>query len=367
MNILLVTMEMQVGGAETHIFELAKELNKRKHKVYVMSAGGKYAEALEQSEIIHIVAPLKDKKPQNMLKSYNILKKVIKENKIDVVHAHARIPAFISGLVCKKMKVPFVTTVHGIYKVTALLKLLTNWGTKTLAVSEDIKKQVMDVYNIEEKNVKVTVNGINTEVFAKGKNEKVQKELGIDNGKFHIVHVSRLDSMSSSVAEMLIHISDELNKKIDSGVQVIIVGAGDKFEEIKDIAKSHENVILTGMRTDVAQILKNCDLFVGVSRAALEAMACELPVILAGNKDYEQGYMGRFDENKLQEAINTNFCCRGYQFMDENQMILDIVNVYNLSKNEKDKLVGFGRKVVIDNYSIDKMTEDALKIYKEVM
>ena len=44
MRILLVTMGMDIGGAETHILELAKELKRRGHEVYVVSNGGKYIE-----------------------------------------------------------------------------------------------------------------------------------------------------------------------------------------------------------------------------------------------------------------------------------------------------------------------------------
>ena len=50
MNILLVTMGMDIGGAETHILELAKELKRRKNKVFVVSNGGKYVEELEQND-----------------------------------------------------------------------------------------------------------------------------------------------------------------------------------------------------------------------------------------------------------------------------------------------------------------------------
>ena len=149
MNILLVTMEMQIGGAETHIFELARELKRRNHNVYVMSAGGKYAEMLEKIEISHIFAPLKDKHPKNMLKSYKLIEKVINEKQIDIVHAHARIPAFIASKACKKMHIPFVTTSHGIYRVNFILKILTNWGQKTLAVSEDIKKEIVADYKVK--------------------------------------------------------------------------------------------------------------------------------------------------------------------------------------------------------------------------
>lgn len=169
MNILLVTMEMQVGGAETHIFELARELKRRGHNIFVMSAGGKYAEMLEKNGIVHIYAPLKNKKPNNMYKSYKTIKTAIKEKNIQIVHAHARIPAFIAGKVCKKMNIPFVTTVHGVYKVNFLLKYLTNWGERTLAVSDDIREQIIKDYKLDAGNISVTVNGINTSEFCKMK------------------------------------------------------------------------------------------------------------------------------------------------------------------------------------------------------
>ena len=48
LNILMTTMQMGFGGAETHIFELVRALTRDGHKVTVASAGGKYAEMLER-------------------------------------------------------------------------------------------------------------------------------------------------------------------------------------------------------------------------------------------------------------------------------------------------------------------------------
>ena len=361
MNILLVTMEMQVGGAETHIFELAKELKKRGHNVFVMSAGGKYAEMLEKTNIKHIYAPLKDKKINNMCKSYKTIKSIIKEENIEVVHAHARIPAFIASKVCKKMNVPFVTTVHGIYKVNFLLKLLTNWGERTLAVSEDIRDQIIRDYKLNPKNVFVTVNGINTEEFIKNQSDN---NFVIDKDKFNIVHVSRLDKESSSIAEMLIKIFPIIEENTKHKTRLVIVGDGSYFENVKILASENKNIVLTGLRTDVADILKCSDLFIGVSRAALEAMSCELPVILAGNKDYEQGFMGIFNENKKEQAISTNFCCRNCDETTEEKLLKDIMKIYNMEEMEKNRLGEYGRNIVKEYYSIEKMTDDAEKIYQ---
>lgn len=359
MNILLVTMEMQVGGAETHIFELAKELKQRNMNVYVVSAGGNYAELLEHTGIEHIYAPLKNKKLINMVKSFQIIKRVVEEKKIDVIHAHARIPAFISSKVCKAKKIPLVTTAHGIYKVNFLLKILTNWGRKTLAVSEDIKKELINDYHLKDENIAVTVNGINTKTFCKEKSDKIT-----DENHFNIIHVSRLDNESSNVAKLLINSLDDMQKEANNRIALTIVGDGNEFETIKLLAKDRKDVILTGLRTDVAELLKRADLFIGVSRAALEAMACELPVILAGNEAYGQGKIGIFTEEKLQEAIETNFCCRGCPEVTKESLEKDILEVYQMHE-EKRKILGrYGRNVVEKYYSTKKMADDAEKMYK---
>lgn len=323
MNILLVTMEMNIGGAETHVLELAKELKRRNHKVFVASAGGKLVAELEKAGVVHVEAPLKDKKPNDVLSSIKIIKNIIRKEKIDIVHAHARIPGFICGYVCEKEKVHFVTTIHGIYKVNFLLKLLTNWGERTLAVSKDIKEHAEKIYKLKPENVKVTVNGIDLNRFCK---KEINSDLGLnlDNEKKTIVHISRIDKESSTVAENLIEISEELDKKL-KGAQVLIVGAGNNLDNLKEIAKEKKNVVLAGQRTDVDEILNKADVFVGVSRAALEAMAAELPVVLVGNPAYNQGYQGVFDESQLEKAKLTNFTCRDMKEIDKTELLEDIV------------------------------------------
>ena len=360
MNILLVTMEMNIGGAETHILELAKELKKQKNEVSVISAGGSFVPELEKNGVVHIYAPLKDKKPKHVLDSINIIKKTILEKNIDVVHAHARIPGAICGYVCKKLKVHFVTTIHGIYRVNFLLKKITNWGEKALAVSEDIREHAIKEYKLNPEDIKVTVNGINLEKFKK---QEIAEDLGftINKKRKKIIHISRLDKEASKVAEALIDISSELEKDVKEGVDIIIVGSGNYIDELKQKAHCYKNVIFTGARTDVEKVLNVADVFVGVSRAALEAMATELPTILAGNPDYGQGYQGIFNKKKLELAKTTNFTCRGLENIEKETLKKDILKILE----EDGKAMGqYNRSVVKEYYSVEKMTSDALELYK---
>ena len=359
MNILLVTMEMNIGGAETHILELALSLKAHGHKVYVVSSGGNFVPELEKGGVKHIYAPLKDKKPAHMLESVKTIKRLIKEYKINVVHAHARIPGFICGIVCKRTHTHFVTTIHGIYKVNFILKLLTNWGEKTLAVSNDIRDHAINEYHLKPENIFETINGINTNRFIK--KEVNIPEVRFDDSKFKIIHVSRLDKESVEVAKALIDISEDLNKEIPQGTQLIIVGSGNAYEDLIKRSAGKGNIIFTGARTDVDNLLNNADIFVGVSRAALEAMACELPVILAGNSAYDQGYQGIFTEKELELAKNTNFTCRDMKKLD---LVILKKDIINLSRENTENMGKYNRKVVLENYSVEKMMQDALKIYR---
>lgn len=365
----MALMGLDIGGAETHVTELSKELKRRGHNVIIASNGGVYEKELENFGIKHYKVPLQNKQPKNIIASVSLLKRIIKDEKIDIVHSHARIPSFLLGKIQKSMKFPFVTTAHWVFTTKYGLKYITDWGQKTLAVSEDIKKYLMDNYKIPEKDITVTVNGIDTEKFSKkAPDEKLKEEFGITDSDKTIVYVSRMDADRSLVAHQLILAIDALYPIID-GLKCIIVGDGNDYESVKSEAedvnrKYGKNIItLAGRRTDISEIISLSSLFVGVSRAALEAMASEKPAIIAGN----EGYIGLFDKDKLQTSLKTNFCCRGEQESQAAILTQDIANFFGMWNEEQEKIAKYGREIVLKNYSVTKMANDAEKVYKEAM
>lgn len=369
MNIMMSLMQLDIGGAETHVVELAKELKRRGHNVVITSNGGSYTAELEKSGIKHYVVPLQNKQPKNVVKAFSLLKKIITEEKIDLVHSHARIPSFILGKLHKKMKFPFVTTAHWIFSTKYGLKYITDWGQKTLAVSEDIKKYLMDNYKIPESDITVTVNGIDAEKFSADTDKTAcLKEFGIGAEENLIVYVSRMDTDRSLAAHHLIEAVRRLNPIIDS-LSCLIVGGGNDFENVKKEAEAlnaelgRDAVKLAGARTDIDKLIAPAKLFVGVSRAALEAMAAEKPVIIAGN----EGYIGLFDEDKLETGLSTNFCCRGCEPTDVDKLTQDIGNYFGLWEEEQARLGKFGRETVEKYYSVKRMADDAEKVYKDVL
>ena len=366
---MLSLMQLNIGGAETHVVELAKELSRRGHRVIVTSNGGVYVRELEAAGIKHYTVPLQNKKPMNMLRAYRRVKQIIREENVDIVHSHARIPSFILGRLHKKMHFPFVTTAHWVFSTKYGLKYLTNWGQQTVAVSEDIKKYLIDNYKISEENIVVTINGIDTDKFSPDADcANIKREFGISEGDAVIGYVSRLDEDRSMVAKQLIAAAPALFEKIDR-LRIVIVGGGNDFENVKLLAEGVNSrlgadvISLAGARTDINRFAAMSDCFVGVSRAALEAMAAERAVIVAGN----EGYIGLFDESKLQTAIDTNFCCRGCTPSDEELLKDDILRYFAMSEAEKKALGEYGRELIKKNYSVRKMVDDNILIYERVL
>ena len=92
-------------------------------------------------------------------------------------------------------------------------------------------------------------------------------------------------------------------------------------------------------------------------------MASEKPCIIAGN----EGYIGLFDETKLDIALKTNFCCRGCEKSETAVLTQDIANFFGMWEEDIEKISQFSRQLILDNYSVSRMADDAEKVYKEAM
>lgn len=369
MKVLMATMKLDIGGAETHIVELSKALKRRGIDVYVASAGGAYEKELTDAGIKHFYVPMSDKNPKDVITAYKTLKNIIIDYKIDVVHGHARIPCFILNLIRKSINFRFVTTAHWVFSLKFPYKYITKWGDRSLAVSDDIKKYLIDNYGIKPGNIRVTINGIDTQKFSKNTDyTEVAEEFGLTPEKRRIVYVSRMDIDRSLAAHKLISIAEKLDEKIDN-LEILIVGGGNDFENMKTAADNVNNKLnkplikYTGSRTDINKLVASGEIFIGVSRAALEAMAAEKPSIIAGN----EGYIGIFDQDKLGISIDTNFCCRGCRETDENILYEDIIKLMGLPEAEKTRLGSYSKEVIEKYYSIDTMADDAMKMYVSII
>ena len=182
------------------------------------------------------------------------------------------------------------------------------------------------------------------------------------------MHVSRIDTDRSAVAFMLIEAMPKLCEK-HPDFELVIVGAGNDYDRLCAEAEKcnallgRRAVILTGGRTDINNFIACADVFIGVSRAALEAMAMSKPTVLAGN----EGYIGAFDESRLETGIQTNFCCRGCEESTPDKLYSDIAYILDKTPAEREKMGNYNRSVILDLYSAKKMADDCEKAYADIL
>ncbi len=365
MKILMTLMGLDIGGAETHVVELSRQLKLQGHDVIMVSDGGAYLPEVESCGIKHYRAPLSKRDLRCMAQSYKILKEVIKTEKPDIVHAHARIPGFICGLIRKTLKFNFVTSTHGTYVTARGLKFLTNWGDYSLAVSEDIKKYLMNNYKVPEENIVVSINGVDTEKFSPdNRYEGVPEEFGLCHGAKRIVYMSRLNDDVCLPLVKLLEVFKDIAEKIPD-IELMVIGEGNMMPVLKktinkiNTTLGRKAIVLTGARTDVNRLLSAATVCVGVARAILESMAMAKPVVVAG----AEGYIGILTKDNVDIAMSNNFTCRGCLPIDNEIFKNDILSVLEMDEAKREELGKYCRNTVKCNYSLKRMVDDNLKLY----
>lgn len=371
MNILLVAMSLDIGGAETHVVSLAKELKRKGHVPIVMSSGGIYVNEIEKYGIYHLNAPLHKKDIKSIIKSYKMMRKIIKDKQIDIIHSHGRIPALIGKMVSTIYRIPFMTTAHAKFIHTGLYRYLSFWGEEVIAVSEDIKNHLINNFGVEEGKFTIIKNGIDTDVFSKKEdNIEVNKELKLKSDTKKLVYISRMSDKLADLAKLVIQIGQELHKE-GKNIELIVVGDGDDFQQVKRAGvKANEEanekfVNILGKRTDIPDIINIADVLICVARTAIEAISCEKPVILAGG----EGYMGLLNEDNIDIAISNNFTGRNVESeITKESLKKEILKVIDgLSHEDIENLGNLGRKTVLAKYSVISMVEETISIYESLL
>ncbi len=355
MKLLFAAMQLSLGGAETHIFELAVALTRRGHQVTIVSAGGALEKDLRRAGVRCIHAPLGGREPANLLCAALILQALIQPDRFDLIHAHARIPAFLCAPIARRVGIPMVTTAHGIYRITPLLRRLTAWGDGTLAVSCSIKEMLLRAYGLPEPSVSLTVNGIDTDRFSPDPTDK-------NTSRTHrLVHVSRLSPDSDAAAAALIRIAPRLRAAFPD-FTLTVAGDGTSLAALKRQAADLPYIRFLGARTDIPDLLRQADAFVGVSRAALEAMATGLPTVLSGNR----GQLGLFRPQIARAARMSNFCGGAKDFSDD-ALFASVCRALSLSPDERRDMAEYNRQTVLKEYSVKHMADDAEAMYRKVL
>ena len=153
MRILHIVPEFEQGGVERYVIELSREQVSHGHQVSLATAGGKLeAELPREVEVIHL--PVQRKNLFTGL--YCVYRLAQKHRQWDIVHAHSRVPAWITWWTSALTDIPWIYTAHSTYSLNAGLTPLKH-AKGVICVSDAVRKHLAGY--LPERTITLT-NGI---------------------------------------------------------------------------------------------------------------------------------------------------------------------------------------------------------------
>jgi N-acetyl-alpha-D-glucosaminyl L-malate synthase BshA len=288
------------GGSGVLATELGKALSKTGNEVHFISYNQParldfFMENIFFHEVIIPQYPLFEHAPYETALAGKIVE-IVKSARLEVLHVHYAIPHASAALLAKQIlleqniKIPVVTTLHGtditLVGREASYEPVVSWSINNsdavTAVSESLKSDTLEHFKIRREII-VIPNFIDFERFNKKPREHFKKAIA-PNGEKILVHTSNFRKVKR-VGDV-IQIFNLVQKEIPS--KLLLIGDGPERSNIEKICRDLdvcEKVTFLGKQEAIEEILSVCDLFILPSEkesfglSALEAMACEVPVI----------------------------------------------------------------------------------------
>jgi N-acetyl-alpha-D-glucosaminyl L-malate synthase BshA len=288
------------GGSGVVATELGKALAQEGHEVHFITySQPSRLDFLNENLFYHEVDirtyPLFEYPPYELALASKMVS-VVKNEKLDLLHVHYAIPHASAAYMAKQIlktqgiTIPVVTTLHGTditlvgrdpsYEPVVTFSI--NQSDGVTSVSEHLKKETYDHFKITNE-IEVIPNFIDLEKFKKQKKDHFKKAI-CPNGESLIVHTSNFRKVKRIPDVM--HVFNNIHKEIPA--KLLMIGDGPERATAEQMARDFhigDDVRFLGKLEAVEEVLSVADLFLMPSEkesfglAALEAMACEVPVI----------------------------------------------------------------------------------------
>ena len=351
MRILHLVRIFGFGGAENHVRDLANVMDELGHDVFVMARSGKQNILLNKG-VKFINIRMKD-----FLAPFQILyvARFVRQHRIDVIHAHQRLPVFIGTIAGKIAGIPVVVTVHGQTQHDVRSPLTRKAIDKFIFVRQTTFDEAGG-YGIPSGKCTIIQNGVR---IIDCKSERDYNSL---------CYISRIDKRHSLVISMLMNkvlkpVSDQY-----PGMKFNIVGDGDHLSEIRKEADSINRqlgrtaIIVHGYMQDASEIIRKSGLVIGVGRVAIETLACGVPVLSVNHK-YFGGLVSRTNYAFFRK---NNFVAYGKEPPDERKLLAEVEDYFS-NINQWQEEAAFLQKKVDEDFNILKITKSITDLYSELI
>jgi N-acetyl-alpha-D-glucosaminyl L-malate synthase BshA len=288
------------GGSGVVATELGKALANEGHQVHFITYSQParldfFSANLFYHEVSVRSYPLFDYAPYESALASKLVD-VVRFEQLDILHVHYAIPHASAAFMAKQIlatygiNIPFVTTLHGTditlvgkdatYKPVVTFSINQSDGVTT--VSQDLREDTYGHFEIK-KDIRVISNFIDFNRFSLQPKDHFKKAIAPNNERI-LIHTSNFRKVKRT--EDVILMFNKVLQKIPS--KLLMVGDGPERTANEQLCRELgicENVRFLGKQDAIEEILSVSDLFIIPSEnesfglAALEAMACKVPVI----------------------------------------------------------------------------------------
>ncbi|MDQ3809314.1 MAG: glycosyltransferase family 4 protein [Chloroflexota bacterium] len=308
MRILLAAKTMGVGGLERIVVGLARELRGRQHQVWVVSSGGQLVHDLTRFGANHVEAPLEITSPVGVAQSARLIRRVILDQHIDLVHSFSATAsvainlALRAGGPARDGRVRVVSSPMGLQNsprelpVTTWLRnwLLTLGAEQILVISPEIRRHLKGVGARDTSLVDFNFVGLDVADFTSRPDDRLQvrREFGFPDDALLVTTIGALHPRKSH--ELFIEAA-ALVAAEEPRARFLVVGEGELQSDLEQHARARKintRLLFTGMRADVPRLLAATDVyakpgvlegFIGIT--VLEALALGKPVVAFETED----------------------------------------------------------------------------------
>jgi len=371
-RILYVIDGIEFGGGERVFAQLLNGLPEDRFEPYLASApNDAFLKNIKSKNLVFYPVDFSNRfNPLPLMRLYRI----VKSQRIDIVHSQGARADFFARIAAKLAKVPIIIStvqmlVEG-YNVGYLKRFLYQTFDRFserfvdyfLVVSSVLKENMIEVHGIPPDKIIKIYNGIETDYYKPVGNEemryKIRREFAVNDSDILIASLGRL--VWQKGFEYFLHAIPEILREIPDA-RFILVGDGPLRPELERLAVElgeGDKIIFAGYRSDVRDVLAALDIVVipsvleGFPMITLEAMAMAKPIVAAKidgiTEQITDGINGILIPPKDSSAIA--------------QAIIRLIN-----DRESGKKLGLAaRKKVEQEFSVEKMVSETEKVYSSL-
>lgn len=380
------------GGGELFVYELSRRLAGKGHQVIVTTRGFENLPDKERTEDF-CIERYKNPAPEtwkyhpiakmnvpwygkysvlslDVIYSVRYLSRLVREKKLDLVHASFIVPSGFSGAIVKSFTgTPLVITIHGnadFYEVPKIfypmLRYSANNADMLVAVGHELKRNLLK--ELGDYDIRVIPNGVDVEKYRPDRTirDETRRKQGITRNAPILLSISRLVERKN--IDLVLRAVPYIIQRLPD-FKFLIVGEGPEYRRLRSLTQElqiESAVIFTGFvsEEEKTRIYLSSDAFIqlssreGLSISLLESKAAGLPAIVSDSK----GTREPVKENESGKIVSDP-----KNHIDVAEKVIELLTD---TRNRK-RLGENARREAEENYSLEAMTSRYIEVYKEVL